>query len=99
MSWNKNTVSYSEINATITVLKELGQEYKLTILGTVPGHGSNDEYKSKYDIRKLEYKDTVIIEQMKRHFDCDSDDIIISFRFTGDDKIPEDWKLEITVGK
>ncbi len=53
--------------------------------------------KSKYyKIRKLEYKDNVVIEQMVRTSDCDSDDTILSIRFKKGE-VPSDWKIEVTI--
>jgi len=96
MSYDKNTVSASEINKTIELLKELKIEYKLTILGKVEGYGLNDDYKddSTYEIRKLEYKDKVILERMVREEDCDSNDYIISKKFDKK-KVPKKWKIEV----
>ncbi len=95
MSYNKNTVRVSEINKTIELLKEFKVKYKLTVLGKVEGYGLNDDYKddSTYEIRKLEYKDKVIIEQMVREEDCDSDDFITSKKFNKN-KVPKKWKIE-----
>ena len=96
MSYDKNTISISEIDNTIELLKELGIEYKLTELGEVVGYGLNDEYSEtdKHKIRKLEYKDKVILEQMVRTEDCDSDDYIRSRKFDKD-KFPKKWKIEV----
>jgi len=95
MSWNKNTIRRSEIDKTIELLKEFKVKYKLTTLGKVPGYGLNDAYEdiSEYEIRKLEYNDFVILEQMIRDPDCDMDDVISSFKFEKS-KAPKNWKIE-----
>ena len=83
MSWKKNTLVASSIDNTISVLKELGISYTLTKLGEVSAMGLNDQYENRdiYEIRKLEYSKYVIIEQMVRHPDCDSDDVIYSKKY------------------
>lgn len=100
MSYEKQTINCSEIDKTIELLKEFGAEYKLTILGEVQGMGCNDDVdifdglSRKHKIRKLEYKDKVILEQMCRNPDCDENDLIVSKKFNKD-KVPK-WKIERT---
>lgn len=101
MSWDKNTVILSEVNKTIELLKEFGVPYKLKVLKKVVGNGNNDdlfvgnkETSRKYDVRRLEYKDKVILEQMNRSADCDCNDVIISLKFNKD-KVPEKWEPEV----
>ena len=98
MSWNKNTIKISEIDIIINLLQELNTPYKLTILGKVKGLGLNDTGDVYYEIRKLEYKDIVILERMERSKDCDADDVIVSYVFEKD-KEPENWKIEIIKGE
>lgn len=96
MSWNKNTTSTSKIDAVTWVLDFLGIPYELDILGHVIGLGLNDDYENNktYPIRRLEIKNKVILEQMVRNNDCDTDDVIVSYIFDKEDE-PEDWDLEI----
>lgn len=96
MSWNKNTRNESEVNSVVRTLKKLGVKYKLTTIGSVQGMGLNDDYRksSLYKLRKLEYKDVVLLEKMVRSTDCDSDDVIISKEFKAN-KLPSEWVLEI----
>lgn len=100
ISWDKNTISCSEVDNTIELLKEMNVEYKLTILGEVEGNGLNDgmmwEENKKYPIRKLEYNDKVILEKLVRHPDCDVDDNIISEKFNKKEE-PRNWEIEVTL--
>jgi len=107
MSWNKNTINRSTVDGTISVLKNLGTPYKVTILGRVMGLGLNDDIfqedikgmlhrESKhYEIRKLKYKDVIILEKMVRSGDCDADDYIVSYEFKINN-VPKNWKIEET---
>ncbi|MFA6073945.1 MAG: hypothetical protein WC758_07560 [Candidatus Woesearchaeota archaeon] len=96
MSWDKNTRNCSELDKTIELLKELKIPYKVKVLGTVIGHGNNDDYalSDKHEIRRLDYNDKVILEQMRRNDDCDFDDLIISLKFEKS-KVPKKWKIEV----
>jgi len=102
MGWDKSTIIRSDINTRIEFLKELGVEYKLTELGRVIGRGYNDggsffgdtSEDTHYPIRRLEYKDVVILEKMRRTFDCDEDDILESHKFEKG-KEPKDWKIVV----
>jgi hypothetical protein len=108
MSWDKQTIVLSFVNATIATLKDLNILYTLTELGQVQGNGRNDDDLGKdaegdpipigrcYPIRKLEYGDVVILEQMQRTHDCDTDDVILAFKFEKG-KEPKDWQIEITL--
>jgi hypothetical protein len=105
MSWDKNTLNLSEVDSVMNTLRDLGEPFVLHVLGEVQGNGLNDDawegegedahpVLKMYQIRKLEYKNVVLLEQMQRHPDCDVDDVILSFKF---DKIeePKEWKIEI----
>lgn len=96
MSWDKNTMNCSEIDKTIELLKELKIKYKVKVLGTVTGYGNNDAYakSDKHKIRRLEYNDKVILEQIRRNDDCDENDFIISKKFNKN-KTPKNWKIEV----
>lgn len=94
MSWDKNTVRTSALDASLGVLKDLGADYDLTLLADVRGRGLNDGEFQTYDIRRLEYKDVVILEHMVRTCDCDVDDVIESFRYTKGAE-PENWMPEV----
>lgn len=97
MSWEKLTINKSEIDKTIELLKEFKIKYKLTILGEVIGYGLNDDIgideSKKYKIRKLEYKDKIVLEQRVKSDDCDMDDYILSFKFDKN-KVPKKWRIE-----
>jgi len=84
------------VDTTIEVLKKLGEPYSLTVLDKLQGYGLNDDDDSWYDIRRLEYRDIVILEQMERVNECDSDDIIYSREFTIKNE-PKPWPLEIKI--
>ena len=98
MSWNKNTTTSTKIDDTIEVLRENDISYTLEILGEVQARGSNDSYTGTeyYSIRKLSYKDYVIIEQMVRHPDCDIDDCIIVENFAKEHE-PENWEIDVEI--
>ena len=96
MSWNKNTVVMSKLDTICEVLEELGCSYGLDCLGRVSGNGSNDYGDASYLIRRLAYKNKVILEQMVRHPDCDVDDILTSETFEVGEE-PKDWPLEVTL--
>jgi len=95
MSWDKNTLIITEVDSTIETLKSFNTPYKLTILGEIRGRGLNDDGEASYPylIRRLEYKDTVILEQMISATDCDTDDVLMSYRFDKKDE-PKNWKIE-----
>ena len=100
MSWNKNTINLSKLDAIAVVLDLSKIKYKIEKLGEVIGMGLNDEFdrKDKYELRSLTYKDAfgkikVMAEQICRNKDCDSDDFIFSNTF--DDKLPKNFKLEV----
>lgn len=96
MSWNKNTIVASEIDSVIRTLDDCKASYDLTTLGEVTAMGLNDDYNgiNRYPVRRLEYQNTVILEQMQRTHDCDMDDCLVSCRFKKGEE-PKDWKLEI----
>jgi hypothetical protein len=100
MSWDKNTIVHSEIDAIISIFEEIHYPYKLKILGEVMGCGLNDDDGQIYSIRSLEYKtkkgyNIVLLERMERTSDCDGDDYIVVHKFNKKD-VPKNWKLEIT---
>ena len=92
MSWDKNTVVTSTVDSTIQVLERLGESYFLTVLGEVAGQGMNDSDGKIYSVRKLAYRDTVILEQMYETDDCDADDYFMSYEFPAISE-PHDWPL------
>lgn len=103
MSWDKNTVNYSTLDSTKEILEELEIKYKLIVLGKVMGRGLNDdsfmgtydkEEDRYYELRRLEYKNKVILEQISQDADCDTDDIIRSHKFNILEE-PKDWKYQI----
>jgi len=105
MSWDKNTHNFSFMDKTIEFLKRFEEPYTIKVLGKVRGMGLNDIYEAGftddgypkykwYEIRKLEYRDRVMLEQMHRTHDCDSDDTLISAEFPKIEA-PMNWPLEI----
>ena len=100
MSWNKNTVVMSSIDATVSTLNNVGVEYSLELLGEVAGNGLNDSYgmgSGIYPIRKLTYGNKVLMEQMNRSDDCDADDYLVSIEFQKGEE-PIVWPLEMDQG-
>jgi len=94
VSYDKNTIDYSRIDATKEVLQELGEEFTVTYLGEVVGQGVNDVPEMSYFLRKLEYRDKIMLERMERTYDCDSDDVRASYVFKKGEE-PKEWPLEI----
>ena len=94
MSWDKNTIVVSQIDQDLRLLEKFGIPYELKELGRVMGHGLNDCGDKFYSIRRLEFGDEVVLEQMHRTDDCDADDTIISMVFEKG-KEPKEWPLEI----
>lgn len=92
MSWDKNTVNVSEVDATVKVLNNVKIPYNITVLGEVEGDGWADG-ETKYKLRRLEYGNVVLLECMYRTHDCDSDDYLQSVEFPKDQE-PKGWELE-----
>ena len=95
MSWDKNTINSSHIDAVVDTLKRADIPYEVKVLGQVRGMGLNDgfDYVNFHEVRRLQYRNTVILEQMRRSSDCDMDDYLESFTFDLD-KEPKEWPLE-----
>ena len=93
MSWDKNTVNFSEIEATKDVLDNLGETYQESIIATFRPCGLNDDYMgiSSRNLRRLQYKNKVILEYVEVDADCDVDDVILSQQFDLQDE-PTDWQ-------
>lgn len=98
MSWDKNTIMFSDITPIIRTLINCDEKYFLGTLGSVKGLGNNDCWNGidDYDLRILIYKGGVILEQMRRTCDCDGDDVIVSEVFNFDE-MPDKWALERNV--
>jgi hypothetical protein len=95
MSWDKNTVNCSEIDTVIGTLDDCQIPFTLTKIGEFNGCGLNDMYndrKEPYQLRQLNYKDITILEYVEKDADCDTDDVILSQKFTRDNK-PKEWQL------
>lgn len=93
MSFDKNTINNSEIDAAIKVLEDIDIPYKLTEIGIIHGFGINDIDGAGYPIRRLEYLNTVMLERIDRTTDCDADDTIHSYKFVRGEE-PKDWEIE-----
>ena len=98
MSYDKKTINMSQLDAIKNVLDDLSVPYSWTKLANVDGAGANDylppglKYKMMvYSLRRLVFKNTVILERITRTTDCDTDDIITSHQFNLEDE-PKDWK-------
>jgi hypothetical protein len=94
VSYDKNTIDYSRLDTTKQVLEELGEEFTITYLGEVVGQGINDVPEMSYHLRKLEYRDKIMLERMERTYDCDSDDVRASYVFKKGEE-PKEWLIEI----
>jgi hypothetical protein len=93
MSWDKNTVNLSELEATRKVLDDLGIPYQISVIAKFEGRGVNDEFEGHpiYELKRLQYFDKVILEYVNLHPDCDIDDIIYSEKFSLEDE-PKNWE-------
>ena len=97
--WRKQTQILSRVDAVVALLKERRVHHKLTLLNRVEGRGANDldaikERYRTYLIRKLEFGEIVILEQLIRTRDNELDDYIISKQFFGK-YIPKNWHVKI----
>lgn len=100
MSWNKNTIVNSALDATIKVLEDVNVPYTLSVRGWVSGNGLNDDIdwgESKvYELRRLQYGQHIILEQMERACDCDADDYLNDKEFASYEE-PGNYPLEIFI--
>lgn len=94
MSWDKNTISMSHLDAYQEVLEELGIPYKLTVKRRITGRGCNDSDNRPYALRRLEYRHFVILEHIEQTADCDMDDVISSTKFLKEDE-PQNWQYVV----
>ena len=95
MSWDKNTVNMSGLDAIKETLDNLGTEYTLTAEAEVRGNGMNDSSGDPpYKLRRLQYGDWVVLERIVKDADCDTDDIIYSQTFLLK-KEPKDWQYVV----
>jgi len=91
MSWDKNTIDMSNLDSIKEMLDELEIPYKLENKQSVMGRGLNDDSDKYYDLRRLEYRDKVILECMTQTTDCDSDDCLVSYKLDSKDE-PKRWR-------
>ena len=98
MSWDKNTINMSNLDAVKEILDDLKVKYTLEVKKKVRGYGLNDatfgEEDKVYELHRLAYRGFVILEQIKRTQDCDANDTIISRKFTRETE-PKDWQYVI----
>jgi hypothetical protein len=95
MSYDKNTMIFSDITPLTRELIRRKENYYLSKLGTVRALGLNDYFKAvdEIDLRILIYSGGVVLEQMRRTSDCDLDDVIVSEVFNFNE-LPEKFALE-----
>lgn len=99
MSWTKNTIQLSVVNDLIDRLKKDSIPYKVSLLGKVQGNGLNDlsriteEYKI-YVLRRLDYEDKIVLEQIIQTNDMQLDDFVLSHLFYKRE-IPKSWKYKV----
>ena len=93
MSWNKNTINMSALEAMRCMLEDLHEPYEVQVIAEFRGLGLNDDFADDdmHQLRRLRYRDTVILEYVNMHSDCDTDDVISSRRFPLKDE-PKDWQ-------
>lgn len=83
MSYNKQLVNISQIPARTQLLKELGEPYKLEIIGVFKFLGPMMEDRA-IPLHRLTYRDRVVLEKAYHKTSCDYDDFIESFVFSKD---------------
>jgi len=93
MSWDKNTVNCSSLDAIKDILGKHGIPYKISTLTTVEGRGLNDDFchLPPWELRRLEHGGYVTLEWIEQDADCDTDDIIQSETFFPEEE-PKDWQ-------
>lgn len=99
MSWTKQTIRLSVVDDVIEQFKKELKQFKLTLMGKVAGQGMNDlsrdtEEWRVYLIRRLEFGDTIILEQMVQNGDMELDDFIMSYTYNRKD-LPKTWKYKV----
>ena len=101
MSWDKNTIVFSALSSIKELLDDLNVPYQLSVITRVRGRGINDgawDEETWYDLRRLQFGDFAILENIEQDVDCDTDDIILSHKFELT-KEPKDWKPIIQTDK
>jgi hypothetical protein len=95
MSWDKQTIVLSEIDALVRVFDEIGYPYRLESRGTVEGQGRNDDNWS--DIAGVEAKGLYKLRRLRYSVDIDSSlpmrDFIIQERMIQTDDCDTDDTL------
>jgi hypothetical protein len=86
------TEIFSDIDSLIRTFKKLDYPYRLEILSYVGGLDEND-CEFHYPIRKLTYKNYIVLEQMIREY-SNGYDYIVSREFTIENE-PKNWKIEV----
>ena len=92
MSWEKNTINLSHLDATLGVLDDLDIPYEVAVIGEFAGRGLNDGEGKVYTLRRLQYRGWVILEVVAGHSGCDIDDVIYSSKFRREDE-PKNWQF------
>ena len=72
------------------VSQPISESRQLTVTLTL-----NDD-REDYPIRKLEYGNFVLLEQMTKTTDCDTDDFITCTHFHKD-SVPEKWEIKVVI--
>jgi hypothetical protein len=103
MSWDKQTIKTSELDGIMKVLDLLNEPYTLEVKQTVMGRGINDDSwfvgKDKtYELRRLQVRDIVVLEQIEQDGDCDTDDYIKSEIINAAEE-PKDWQYIVKTDK
>jgi hypothetical protein len=88
----KTTIILSDLDSRIEQLIKNDIPYTVRILGKVAIYEFG--MPTYYTLRRLAYKDKVILEQIERSNSCDSTGIITSIKFI-DDYEPKKWHLEV----
>ena len=94
MSWNKNTIVFSDITPITRELIRNKENYHLFTIGKIKARGLNDLINNteEYCLSILIYKGGIILEQARQTIDCDGDDVIVSETFNFDE-LPDKWPL------
>jgi hypothetical protein len=97
--WRKQTIILSRVDAIVALLKQNRVPHKLTLLSRVEGRGADDLYVEKeryrtYMVRKLEFQENIVLEQLVRTKDIELDDYIISKQFCKE-YVPKNWHVKV----
>ena len=96
MSWNKQLSICSKIDAFVEVLELLNEPYELIELARYDDPSAWAMPEDTFPIRRLTFKNKVVLEQYKQNNDCDMNDDVVSYTYDID-KEPQDWETKVCI--